>query len=598
MRNINKGRESYVNEYLENSQLVHFRDLDFKKYHVRQVLYKDLPSVDMKGYFPIASDYVDSNFQVTSPQNGDLCFYFLPSFHELYIGTTGSGKTTGCVEPQLRAISSVKNKPNLFISDPKGELFERNAQHLKQHGYKIFLLNFKDGQKSDRWNPLLEIYDEYQKLTLVGKTAVFRVGAVDPTLILYSDANDFEEEYLAYDGYAFASGEALEDYISYLKDNILMKVEDLVTQFANMVVPTKSVKDPTWEDGANRLFRGLIYALLEDSIIPEYQFTRDMMTLKTIRDLYNTLRDHINSVMSSGNNYSLKDYPPLNYKPENSYSLQLMRQTVENANGTTRSYLGVFETSVQKWLDFKILSLTTGHTIHLDGEAEPFAIFLVTRDYEKSDFLVAGLFIDWVYRVMLEKKERKETDRELHFFLDEFGNIPEIRDFENKIATSRSRNIWFHLVIQSYSQLSYIYDYVGPNRSSIIKDNCNAQIFLGAQHYETKEIFSKECGEHSILSFDSLISADRNQFESVRLIPVSKLDHITPGEMYIKRLFSPVIKSSYIRSYLCKEFQKDNRNGFDIITPNNTTFGSKCFQYVIPKKKRSNRNKNFDFDDL
>ena len=72
-----------------------------------------------------------------------LRFYYLPNSHELYIGGTGSGKTTGCVEPQLRAIAKQKNKPNLFLTDPKGELFDRNAQHLVDQGYRLFVLNFK-----------------------------------------------------------------------------------------------------------------------------------------------------------------------------------------------------------------------------------------------------------------------------------------------------------------------------------------------------------------------------------------------------------------------------------------------------------------------
>ena len=55
------------------------------------------------------------------------------------------------------------------------------------------------------------------------------------------------------------------------------------------------------------------------------------------------------------------------------------------------------------------------------------ALFLITRDYEKTDFLVAGLFVDWLYRKAVEAHEKKLTKRELHFILDEFGNIPAIK---------------------------------------------------------------------------------------------------------------------------------------------------------------------------
>ena len=75
----------------------------------------------------------------------------------------------------------------------------------------------------------------------------------------------------------------------------------------------------------------------------------------------------------------------------------------------------------------------------------------------------------------------------MHFLLDEFANIPKIPDFDNKIATARSRDIWFHLFIQAYDQLELIY---GPQTANIIIDNCNQQAFLGSQSIATKERFA------------------------------------------------------------------------------------------------------------
>ena len=169
---------------------------------------------------------------------------------------------------------------------------------------------------------------------------------------------------------------------------------------------------------------------------------------------------------------------------------------------------------------------------------------------------------------MVKKAENVENPRALHFLLDEFGNIPEIKDLENKIATARSRNIWFHLVVQSYMQLDHIYD---AKRSVIIRDNCNSQIFLGSQNMDTKQIFSKECGKHNIPTLESTLVSANNQISEVPLIPVSMLDHITAGKMYVKRLAMPVITSQYIRSYVCanngsfKDFNE--AKGLETLTP-------------------------------
>ena len=226
-----------------------------------------------------------------------------------------------------------------------------------------------------------------------------------------------------------------------------------------------------------------------------------------------------------------------------------MSLTIDNAQNTKRNFFGTFEGAMNDWFTGHISALTTGNTIDIDGgDDAPFAIFLITRDYDKSDFKIAGLFIDAIYKKMLIRAEKcpyGRNGRATHFLLDEFGNIPEIKDFENKIATARSRNIWFHLSIQSYMQLEIVYD---KTRADIIRDNCNSQIFLGSQNRETKEIFSKECGKHTIPKLSALYDDNDYSLDTVPLIPVSQLDLIKPGEMYIKRVYSPVFISTSVHN--------------------------------------------------
>ncbi len=586
---IKKLREEYIEKYLENSKCFNFRDLDFKKFKVERHLYKDLANVDLKGYFPFASEYVDKDFNPTTSDKGDLCYYFLPVLHELYIGTTGSGKTTGCVEPQLRAISALKHKPHLFLTDPKGELFERNAKHLKKQGYKIFTLNFKDIDLSDRWNPLHEMYDVNYKIKEILKAPLMRSLPVKENIIKYNKDSEYEDVYYLKDNYAFANYKDVMNYISNLENSLKSDVEDLVNEFVSMVIQVKSSKDPSWEEGAKRLLKGIIYAMLEDSVNNSTKFTKKMMNIKTIKDLYHKMTSQAHNV---GGVFNLLENEPFHYKKPDDYSIELMRPSMENANNTRRSYLTVFDTATHKWFDDKIVHLTLDNTIDIDNIGEqPFAIFLITRDYEKNDFLVAGLFIDWLYRKMIERSEKTNKPEELHFILDEFGNIPHIRDFENKIATSRSRNIWFHLVVQSYAQIQTVYDEIGRStKSNVIIDNCNAQIFLGSQHYPTRERFSLECGSHNVLDLDSEIGQKETSFKTLPLIPLSRLDNITPGDIYIKRIFTPVLKSTFIRSYLAKEYKVDNFKGFEIIDKRKQIFNLSKYTYIppaMPKRQQS-----------
>ncbi len=559
-------------------------------YNAVSYFYDNLDNIEVNG-FPFSSDYLlkdgtscsqerYSTLTDAQKQGARLRYYYLPYSHELYIGGTGSGKTTGCVEPQLRAISKQKNKPNLFLTDPKGELFERNAQHLVENGYKLFVLNFKNIARSDKWNPLLDLYNENMKLTTVGQGMKEKGGRVPDNIERMAPASEFSGvSYFLYDDKAFPTVAATKAYIEGQRDAIAARVDDLINQFTNMLIQVQNERDPSWEYGAQDLLRGILHMMLEDAVNPKTGFTRDHMTIKTIRDIYLALKTPI-----LAGDEDLYGHPMT--QGRNPDTLRLMCTALANASNTMKSYCGVFDGAISDWFQSHILSMTTGNTVDLSLDSnEPFAIFVITRDYEKSDFKIAGLFIDWVYKIMLEKAEKGLNTRPIHFMLDEFGNVPKIKDFENKIATSRSRNIWFHLVLQSYAQLDLVYS---PDTAIIIRDNCNAQIFLGSQNIKTRETFSTECGRVYVPTLRAELDNECNEIIDVPLVPTNALDIIKPGEMYIKRIYTPVIMAQYIRSYIMTEngdFPYKNPRGLADYAPYNTEPISHA-KYKYPPEKQ------------
>lgn len=571
-----KIQNEYITKNLENAKKINYTSLTEKDGYFT-CLYKDLHDTTIKGY-PIASDFVGENnhpysvdeFADLSKEAQEKCglrFHYLPCTQEIYLGSTGSGKTTGCVEPQLRAISSQKNKPNLFITDPKGELFDKNSDHLKNEGYKIFVLNFKDTLRSDKWNPLYELYDLKMGEKEIAKNAVMHEGKPREGLSLASDFECFKETYIECDGFAFPNDELFEEYKRYLSDSIEIQISFLINQMAYMMINPEQSKDPTWEYGAQNMLKGLFYCMLEDAIKPESGFTKEMMTFKTLQRYYDAIKT---PVLNDNSSTTIYNHPLLKDKSKD--IITLFSVALDNAKGTMRCYCGVFDGAMKDWFQGHIFSLTTNDTIKLDRLGDqPFAIFLITRDYEKSDFLIAGLFVDSIYRKMLIRAEKDIengiTPRDMHFLLDEFGNIPKINDFENKISTARSRNIWFHLVLQSYSQLENVYN---PNVAQIIKDNCS-QIFLGSTNSKTKEDFSRACGRHCIERLSSILNPHENEIFETPLIPVSNLNEIKPGQLYTLRDKMPVIFSQYERSYICQDqgsfADRKTANGLKTNTP-------------------------------
>lgn len=604
---IEKITQEYIDQYLENGRKADYTEITAQQ-GAKTVLYKDLPDTVMEGY-PFASDFVlpdgrgirVEDYEKLSEEEKKQCqlrFYYLPYNHEIYIGTTGCGKTTGCIEPQLRAISTQKNKPCLFVTDPKGELFDHNAEYLESQGYKLFVLNFKEIIRSDKWNPLLEIYDKQMALLNAGKN--YEVNSD-----IYQDNPDYQrmgkpEEFkkaravFVYKNMVFPKQQTLLDYVQYEKDMLEAEIDQLINQFASMIIVPQSKNDKTWEYGAQELLKGLIQCMLEDASNPKSGFTRDQMNFRNLMEYYSYLRYQ---VLSKDTRLHRVDI--MKNKSEKAY--RLLSTALDNAGNTMRSYCGVFNDCMKDWFQGHIFALTSGNTVEItSAEDQPFAIFLITRDYEKSDFMVASIFVDWVYRSVLELVEKNKFKRAFHFLLDEFGNIPTITDFENKISTARSRNVWFHLVLQSYSQLTNKYD---SEVSAIIMDNCS-QIFLGSTNMQTKETFSKSCGKHMIPTLYSRLSPGENSVTEVPLIPVSALNLIKPGQIYTLRDRMPVILSQFIRSYIAAEqgsfADRINSKGLKNSTPMHIeSFSSDTYVYPklkIKEKEKANSNFMDDFD--
>ncbi|MCR5078661.1 MAG: type IV secretory system conjugative DNA transfer family protein [Bacilli bacterium] len=552
--------ESYIKENLEDGRIIDYRDLPEKD--VTYVDYKDLPKTEIKG-FPFCSDFVDNRGKTYStdeflalPEEKKakckLRYAFMKNYHELYVGTTGSGKTTGCMEPQIRAVSSQKNKPNLFITDPKGELFNHNARHLKKMGYNLFVLNFKDFTKTHRWNPLEELYNLVSDIRKIGKGIRQVAGKPDSKVTLVVPEAEYKSSYYEYEGKAYPSKNMLMASIDVEKFSLISKATSLANQFASSMIPVQSNKDPVWEEGSRGLLFAILMLLFYDALDEKKKLTKDMFTLKTVSDTFGMIRTACTSNNQDAKRKlaKLEEGRPLEV-------LEKLHAVTQTADGTMKGFLSTFESRMTPWFSGHIFFITSGTTINIEDDSAPFAIFIATRDYDKSDFTIAATFVDWVYRQTLLKAENAPKNdeneplvRDTHFLLDEFGNIPKIPDFENKIATARSRKIWFHLFVQSYEQIDLVY---GKEGAQIVIDNCNQQAFLGSQSMLTKKRFSDECGSKTIRSYESLIKGTYS-WTTVPVVPTSDLDLIKPGEIFIKRIYSPVVKGGYIRSYVCAKY--------------------------------------------
>lgn len=538
-------KTAYAAAYYESGRLETLTDIRSSQ-AVKTIKYKDLPDTEVNGY-PCA---------VNRDEQGKLQCHFplgAPNAHELIIGSTGSGKTTSLVEPRIRALSSKKNKASMFISDPKGELFLRHAGYLSSQNYRVSVLNFKDVLCSDVWNPLEQVYHTWMRQAELKKS--LRMVSGEAYLAEYERQDDtasYADTFWVCGGKAFPGEEAAKRWYNDQLGLIYAETSDLIHQLVHAFIPDTHIAshDPSWGLGARDILAGLIYLMLEDALDERTGFTLAHMNLINLQNYYECIRS---GVMKS-ENIPLLQLNKLKHKSDQDISIQMLRNYLNNAPSTSRSYAGVFRNAMQEWFNPKIFTITSHNSIDFGEDGRPLAIFLITRDSEQSDFVIAGMVIDWIYRKLLEQADGNggELEREFYFMLDEFSNIPKINDFTNKITTARSRNIFFHMVIQSYAQLNAVYG----DGAQVIMDNSDC-VFLGSKDFRTKEKFSKECGRRTVPCLDSVLNPAIDRMVEIPMVTISCLEELRQGQMYLRRAGMPLLLTQYEPSYLCPELTSD-----------------------------------------
>lgn len=79
--------------------------------------------------------------------------------HSLIVGPTGCKKSR--VTGYATVATIIENGESTIINDPKGEIYKRTSGRAEELGAQVYVLNLREPQFSDSWNPLLKIYDLY-----------------------------------------------------------------------------------------------------------------------------------------------------------------------------------------------------------------------------------------------------------------------------------------------------------------------------------------------------------------------------------------------------------------------------------------------------
>lgn len=506
-------------------------------------------------------DEVSDGMPVYARRQGDDVIVVLQKpIHTLTIGTTGSGKTSGFVEPVVQILSHTKTKPCIVLSDPKGELYRHNAATLEAQGYKVLVIDIASPYTSARWNPFGGVIEKTHRVQAASKSDVI---VQDRGKYVFDD-----KTYLTHE----QADSARKVLVQSLTDEIFIDLQDVI----HTICPITSQQEPVWEQGARNFILALAVAMWEDmrdGACDEKEFN--------LFSLYRNISDYADENLEVITEY-------LSERDEFSLAPGLAKTVLVSTDRTRSSYLSQVSNYMVQFADTGICALTAENDVELDTfDEQPTALFLKIPDEKENRHFIATIIITQLYKILVEKArqnyKRGETNdeylkRNVYVILDEFGNMPKFPSVDKIITVGRSRKIFMCPIIQDYNQLENKY---GKDLAGTIKSNCNIKVFIGSTDNATIEDFSKLCGKtkQRHISFSDGMSDDRfsvsTSAESVPLIYPSELQELndppnkmgnavvlTFGKPPLRATFEPVFKSKAIYKVIDNE---PNETGSPIV---------------------------------
>ena len=394
------------------------------------------------------------------------------NLHTLVIGATGSGKTAGIINPTMKHL--IKAKESIVITDPKGEIYEDNYKLLKNAGYQIIVLNFREPQKGSCWNP----YDLPYKYQQEGN---------------YDKANEL--------------------------------LNDLST---NIVVDGQG-QDPFWQNAAADYLTGLGLALFQDAPL-------DQININSINLMINQGEERY------GASTYMKEYFKMQ-NPNSPVAINLAG-TVTTADETKAGIMTVLQQKVKTLAVTRNLSeMLSKNDFDMSSIGEkPTALFLIVQDEKTTYHSLATIFIKQCYECLISTayKHGGALPVRTNFLLDEFANMPKIKDISTMVTAARSRHIRFTFIIQNFAQLDKTY---GKEDAQTIRGNCINTIYLLTGELSALEEISKLCG-------DKIVRVGKDKKEETRpLVTISELQRMKPDEYVLVRHRCPPYKGKLKMDY-------------------------------------------------
>ncbi|WP_195267547.1 VirD4-like conjugal transfer protein, CD1115 family [Eubacterium sp. 1001713B170207_170306_E7] len=411
--------------------------------------------------------------------------------HFLSLGATRSGKTR-CIVLQSIGLLALSGE-SMLITDVKGELADYTRPYLERLGYEVYVLDYKEPEKSNKYNVLQFVIEAAR-------------------------AGDFDT------------------------------AEERAADFAKMLVPDNDKSEPIWPNGERAVIEmAILSVVLENMDHPEYQ---------NLYNVYRFIAEMNNQVVINKNRISILDLFMEDLKRKNpNHKAVLAYATIQAGAGspkTVSSFLVSAMTTLKIFSTGKMnaMSNTSDFSMSELGDKKT-AVFIILPDQKDTYYKIATAVVANAYDGLIRKADQQggRLERRVRFLLDEFGNFAKLSAFSNMETAGGSRGVLFGLFLQDFAQIDEKYS---RETSRIVRSNCETWAYLRSDDPETLKTISDKLGNYTCTVYNASSNAGNRSFSrsnssnkvTRNLLTTSELQEINRPYLLITSREKPAVMES------------------------------------------------------
>lgn len=360
-------------------------------------------------------------------------------------------------------------KPNLMnlncsyvITDPSGEILQTMGKFLENAGYEIKVINLTNMDQSHCYNPFNYVREDADILVMI----------------------------------------------------------DVLTK--NLTPPDSHSSDPFWPKSQAALLQAIAFFLYKECRPSERNFTNVMKLLRAaiIKDDGSDYKSPLDII-----------FEDLEKKDPNHIAVMQYSIFKQAPAKTASTILTCAQVDLAPFNLETIANLTGVDTIHMETIGlKPTALFCITPTAKTTYNWIISLAYTQLFETLYYTAETKCKGLRLpvhvRFLLDEFANIGQIPDFEQKLSTMRKYEISCAIIIQNMAQLETMY----KESWKTIVGNCDEFIYLGGHESSSTEYVSKMLGKQTIKSRNSSKTYGKQGSHNISLNATGR-ELMTPDEI-------------------------------------------------------------------